>query len=128
MICSQSIYGLRQFIWGCSVPIRGITDFGHQDEVPMMSALVCIIAHWTRPIGGHDIRLSGSCDFTKLLYCIIFQPWENTELILKLVVTLTYGWDPKVIIYSLWIGSLLLKIASNKYYWHRHHDILETLR
>ena len=64
---------------------------------------------------SHDIRLSGSHDFTKLLYYIVSQFWDNVEFVQKLVVTLTYEWDPKVIIYSLWIESLLMEVSSNKY-------------
>ena len=54
--------------------IRGIVGFCYQDRVPMVSALVCMVAHWIRPIVSHDIRLSSSHDFTKLLHCIISQP------------------------------------------------------
>ena len=46
------------------------------------------------PTMNHDI-LSGSHEFTKLLYCMRSQPWENIELVL-MSMTLTYGWDPKV--------------------------------
>ena len=55
------------------------------------------------------------CISTKLLHYIISQSWENIELVLKLVVALTYGWDCKLVIYSLWIGSLLMKANSNRY-------------
>ena len=51
--------------------IRGMASIGHQDEVPMMSVLVCTITHWIRVMINHNIRLLGSHDFTKLLYCII---------------------------------------------------------
>ena len=37
----------------------------------MVSALVCMVTHWTRPIMSLNIRLSGSHDFTKLLYYIV---------------------------------------------------------
>ena len=40
---------------------------------------------------SHDIRLSSSHNFTKLLYYIASQPWENTELVIKLAMTLNYG-------------------------------------
>ena len=45
-----------------------------------------------------------------LIYCMGSQPWENIELM-----ALTNGWDPKVVIYFLQIGSLLIKVGSNKY-------------
>ena len=76
---------------------------------------------------SHDVRLSGSHGFTKLLYYIVCQPWENTKFIPKFAVTLTYKWDPKVIIYSPWIGSLM-EVGSNRYSQQRHHYISWTLR
>ena len=54
--------------------IGGIVSLGRQDEVSMVSALVCIVAHWIRPTVSHDIRLSGSYDFTKPLYYVVSQP------------------------------------------------------
>ena len=47
---------------------------------------------------SRDIKLSSSYDFTKLLHYVISQLLENIEFVLKLVVTLTYGWDRKLII------------------------------
>ena len=64
---------------------------------------------------SHNVRLSDSYDFTKLLYYIISQPWENIELVQKLTMVLAYDWDPKAIIYSLWIGLLLMEVGSNRY-------------
>ena len=55
--------------------------------------------------------LLSSYDFTKLLCCMSSQPWENIELILKLSMALTSKWDTKVVICSLWIGSLLIKTS-----------------
>ena len=40
----------------------------------MVSALVCIITHCTRPIMSHNVRLLGNHNFTKLLFYIISQP------------------------------------------------------
>ena len=37
----------------------------------MVSALVCMVTHWIGPMVSHDIRISSSLDFTKLLYCIV---------------------------------------------------------
>ena len=65
----------------------------------------------TRRTMGHDIRLSSSNDFTKLLCCIISQPWGNSEFVPKLTMTLTYKWDPKMIIDSIWIGLLLMEVG-----------------
>ena len=53
--------------------------------------------------------------FTKLLYYMNSQHLEDVELVQKLIVTLTYGWDHKLIIYTLWIESLLMEADSNKY-------------
>ena len=41
---------------------------------PMENALVCIVTHWIGPMVIHDLRLSSSYDFTKLLHYIISQP------------------------------------------------------
>ena len=76
-----------------------------------------------RPTVSHDLRLSSSHDLTKLLYCAIFQAWGNIEVVLKLVMTLTCGWDHKLIIFSVWIGSLLMEVSSNRYTQSRHYDI-----
>ena len=40
----------------------------------MMSALLCTITHWIGPTVNHNIRILGSHDFTKILYCIVSQP------------------------------------------------------
>ena len=52
----------------------GMTGFGYRDEFPMVSALVCMITHWTGPTVSHDLRLSSSHDLTKLLHCVVSQP------------------------------------------------------
>ena len=44
--------------------IGGLDSLGHWNELPMVNALVCMVTHWTRPIVGHDIKLSGGHDFT----------------------------------------------------------------
>ena len=51
--------------------IRGMTNLDNWDGVPML-------------------RLLGSHDFTKLLYYINSQPWDNIELMSKFIVALTY--------------------------------------
>ena len=81
--------------------IGGMASFGYWDGFPMVSVLVCMVVHWTGPIVSYDLKLSSSHDCTNLLHCVVFQPWENIELVLKLVVALTYEWDHKLIIYSL---------------------------
>ena len=69
--------------------IRGMVGVSYWDEVPMVSTLVCMITYGIWSIVSHDIRLLDSHDFTKLLYYIISQPWENIELVQKLLVALT---------------------------------------
>ena len=44
--------------------IGGLDSLGHWNGLPMVSALVCMVTHWTRPTMGYDIRLSGGHDFT----------------------------------------------------------------
>ena len=46
---------------------------------PMVSALVCMVTHWTEPMVSYDFRLSSNHDFTKLLHCIVSQPLENIQ-------------------------------------------------
>ena len=67
--------------------------------------------------------LLNSHNLTKLLCCVDSQPWENIKLLLTFLMILTYGWDLKVVICSLWIGSLLIKAGDNSYSQDRHHDI-----
>ena len=52
--------------------IEGMDGLGHQDEIPMVRALMCMVTHWTGPTVHHNIRLLGSHDFTKLNYYIVF--------------------------------------------------------
>ena len=54
--------------------IGGMVGFGYRDGFPMVSALVCMVTHWTKPIVSHDFRLSSSHDLTKLLHCVASQP------------------------------------------------------
>ena len=95
--------------------VWGIVGLGYWDEFPVTSTLVCMVTHWIIFAVSHDLRLSSYHDFTKLFHCVISQLWENIELVLKLEVSLSYGWDLKLIIYALWIGSLLMKANSNRY-------------
>ena len=78
------------------LPLGGMIGFDHQDEFLMMSALMCLGL-----TVSYDIRLLSCYDFIKLVHCVVSQPWENIEFVLKLAVILTYGWDRKLIIYSL---------------------------
>ena len=95
--------------------IGRMTSLGYWDGFPMVSALMCMVTHWIGPTVSYDLRLSSRHDLIKLLHCVISQPWENIQFVLKLVVPLIYEWDRKLIIYSLWIGSLLMKADSNRY-------------
>ena len=40
--------------------IGGMFGFGYRDEVPIVSALVCMVTHCIRPMVIHDRRLLGS--------------------------------------------------------------------
>ena len=95
--------------------IRGMTGLGYRNGFLIVSALVCMFTQWTGPTVSHDLRLSSSHDLTELIHCVVSQPWENIEFMLKLVVALTYRWYHKLIIYSLWIRSLLMEVGSNRY-------------
>ena len=89
---------------------------GYWDGFLMVSVLVCMVTwYWIRHTVSHDLTISSSRDITKFLYYVISQPWENIELVLKLAMTLTYGWDHKMIIYSLWIRLLLMEAGRNRY-------------
>ena len=65
--------------------IGGMASLSYRDGFPMVSALVCMVTHWTKPIVSHDFRLSSSHDLTKLLHCVASQPWDNIEFVLKLL-------------------------------------------
>ena len=93
MTCSQSVHGLSNplEVVVYYLLIGEIVGLDHQDKFPMVSALVYMATHYTGSIRSHYSRLSISHDFTKLFYCVVSQPLENIEFVLKLVMTLTYG-------------------------------------
>ena len=43
--------------------IGGMASLGYRDGFPIVSALVCMVTHWTRLMVSHD--------FTKLLHCVV---------------------------------------------------------
>ena len=47
MTCSQLFHGSKQPIRGCSAHllIGGMVGLGYRDEIPMVSALVCMVTH-----------------------------------------------------------------------------------
>ena len=63
--------------------IRGITGLEYRDEFSMVSTLVCMVTYWTGLMVSHDLRLSSIRDLTKLLHCVVSQPWENIEACAK---------------------------------------------
>ena len=74
--------------------IGGMTSLNYQDEFFHGE---CTSVHGytldrTVPMMSHDIKLSSCQDFTKLLHCVVSQPWENTQFVLKLTMILTYLW------------------------------------
>ena len=51
--------------------IRRIIILDHWDGIPIVRALMYTFTYWIRLTMSHDVRLSGSGDFTKLLCFII---------------------------------------------------------
>ena len=51
--------------------IGGMVGLSYRDGFPMLSALVCMVTHWTGVTVSHDLRLSSSHDLTKLLPCVV---------------------------------------------------------
>ena len=43
----------------------------YRDEFSMVSALVCMVTHWTGLIISYNLRLSSSHDLTKLLHYVV---------------------------------------------------------
>ena len=58
-----------------------MTSLNYRDRVLIMSVLVYMVTLWTGSMMGHDIRLSCSYDFTKVLNYNVCQPWENIDLV-----------------------------------------------
>ena len=54
--------------------IGWMVGIGYWDGFPMVSALVCIVSHWTGPIVSHGLRLSSSHYLTKLLHNVVSKP------------------------------------------------------
>ena len=54
--------------------IGGMARLGYWDGFPMVSALVCMVAHWIGPMVSYDLRLSSSHDSIKLLHYVVSQP------------------------------------------------------
>ena len=116
---------LRQSIWDCNALFSNWRDYlswslgwvfhGECTNVYgyILDSTYNDLWHW----------LSSSHNVTKLLCCMSSQPWESIELVLRSSIALTCEWDLKMVIYSLWIGSTLIKVGSNKYSQDRHHDI-----
>ena len=112
MTCSQLIHGSRQPIRGCGAPLPNWRD-DWSWLLGWVSHGECTSVYASTLDRTYD--MSSSYDLTKLLHCVVSQPWENIEFVLKLVMTLTYGWNCELIIYSLWIRSLLMEVDSNRY-------------
>ena len=55
--------------------IGGMIGLGYWDGFLMVSAVVCMA------MVTHDLRLPSSHDLTKLLHCVVFQPYENIEFV-----------------------------------------------
>ena len=48
-----------------------MTCLGYGKGFPMVSALVCMVTHWTEPMVSHDLRLSSNYDLTKLFHSVV---------------------------------------------------------
>ena len=111
--------------------IKGMASVGHRNEFPMASTLVYIVIG---PTVSHDLRLSSSHDFIKLLHYVVSQPWENIEFVSKLVawmkmlgyfveILVKYhisgGVDTKLIT-NYWLGKKILEKSTklSKYRWY----------
>ena len=53
--------------------IREIASLSYWDEIPMVNVLMCMVIHWIEPTVSHDIRLSGSHNFTKLIHNLLIR-------------------------------------------------------
>ena len=54
--------------------IRGMICLDHQDKGPIVSALVCIVKYWIRPIINHDVRLLDNRDSLSYYIVWTFNP------------------------------------------------------
>ena len=54
--------------------IGEMVGLSYWDGFPMVSALVCMVAHWIRPMVSYDLRLSSNHESTNLLYFVVSQP------------------------------------------------------
>ena len=63
--CSQLVIGFEQFNKDCGglPPNLRVACLSHQDGVPMVSTLMCIVTHYTRLMVNHDVKLLGCHDF-----------------------------------------------------------------
>ena len=39
----------------CYLLIEGLTYLDHQHRFPMMSAIMCMVTHWIKPMTNHDM-------------------------------------------------------------------------
>ena len=51
--------------------IGRIVGLGYQDGFSIVSALVCIVTHWTGPMVSHNLKLSSSHELTKLFHYVV---------------------------------------------------------
>ena len=60
--------------------IGGMTYFGHRDDFPMVSTLVCMVKYWTKFIMNYDVSILYGHDSSNYYVAWIF----NLERILSL--------------------------------------------
>ena len=120
MNCSQLVHRLGQSIWDCSALSQNLRN-NLSSSLGWVSHNKCTNVYdytLNKTYGKSLHKLLGSYDFIKLLYCINSQSWYNIKLLFMSLITLIYGWDPKVVIYSYRLS----------HYWLRHiaTNILKT--
>ena len=54
--------------------IGEMVSLGHPNGFPMVSTLVYMVTHWTRPMMSYDLKISSSHDLIKLFHCVVSQP------------------------------------------------------
>ena len=112
--------------------IRGMNCLGYQDEFPMVSTLVYVMHTW------QDLQLIMTQDYhfscsPSLLYCMDSQPWEDIESTPKSIGVLTFGWDPKVVIYLYGLGYCWWRLVTTSILnigplgWSKGHVIMKSV-
>ena len=79
--------------------IGGMTYLDYRDRFHMVGTLVYMVIHWTKIMVGHDIDYQVVIISPNHYVILNFQSWDDIELLLGSLVTLTYVWNTKMDIY-----------------------------